>query len=446
MTTEADFAIINAAEENRKGVTPMDKYIYRNFVDILKKELIAALGCTEPIAIAFAAAKARQALDGMPTKVIVHCSGNIVKNVKSVTVPNSGGMTGIEIAAILGIVGGDADAQLEVLSGVTDAHRQQARDLLKQGFCTCKLQEGVDNLYVDVYVQNAEHSAQVTVMNRHTLITRIIRDGELLYKQDIVDQAKSGDNSLLSMDGILEFADCVEMDDIREIIGRQIEMNSAISREGLSEKYGAQIGNVLLKSFGSDVRVRAMAAAAAGSDARMSGCAMPVVINSGSGNQGMTVSLPVLEYAKELNCTQEKTYRALVISNLISVHIKKYIGDLSAFCGAVSAACGAGAAITYLHDGTPQQIANTVINTVANVGGILCDGAKASCAAKIASAVNAAILGHAMSMAGIVFHNDEGIVGQDVESTIRSIGHIGQVGMAKTDLEILKIMMKEVSF
>ena len=424
----------------------MDKLVYQKYVEILKKELIAALGCTEPIAIAYAAAKAREVLAEMPTRAIVRCSGNIVKNVKSVTVPNSGGMTGIEIAAILGIVGGDASAELEVLSGVTDDHRRQARELMDQGFCICKLEENVDNLYVDVYVQNAEHSAQVTVMNRHTLIARIVRDGETIYMQDIIDQSKGGDKMMLSMKGILEFAACVDIEDIREPIERQIRMNSAISREGLSEKYGAQIGNVLLKSFGNDVRVRAMAAAAAGSDARMSGCAMPVVINSGSGNQGMTVSLPVLEYAKELGSSEEQLYRALVISNLISVHIKKYIGDLSAFCGAVSAACGAGAAITYLYGGTAQQISNTVINTVANVGGIICDGAKASCAAKIASAVNAAILGHTMSMEGIVFHDDEGIVQEDVEQTIKSIGHIGNVGMAKTDLEILKIMLKEVTF
>ena len=424
----------------------MDAKVYQSYVDVLNRELIAAMGCTEPIAIAYAAAKAREVLGELPDRAVVHCSGNIIKNVKSVTVPNSGGMAGIEIAAILGIVGGDASAQLEVLAGVTDEDRQKAKELLERGFCVCKLQENVDNLYVDVYVETEEHSAQVTVMNRHTLIARIAKDGKEIHRQDVINRVQGVSNDFLSMAGIYEFASTADFEDIRGPIERQIRLNTAISKEGMSEKYGAQIGNVLMKSFGTDVRVRAMAVAAAGSDARMSGCAMPVVINSGSGNQGMTVSLPVLEYAKELGCSHEKTCRALVVSNLISIHIKKYIGDLSAFCGAVSAACGAGAAITYLYGGTLQQISNTVINTVANVGGILCDGAKASCAAKIASSVNAAILGHTMSMAGIVFHEDEGIVLDDVESTIRSIGHIGCVGMARTDTEILKIMMKEVSF
>ena len=424
----------------------MDAKVYQSYVDVLNRELIAAMGCTEPIAIAYAAAKAREVLGELPDRAVVHCSGNIIKNVKSVTVPNSGGMAGIEIAAILGIVGGDASAQLEVLAGVTDEDRQKAKELLDRGFCVCKLQENVDNLYVDVYVETEEHSAQVTVMNRHTLIARIAKDGKEIHRQDVINRIQGVSNDFLSMAGIYEFASTADFEDIRGPIERQIRLNTAISKEGMSEKYGAQIGNVLMKSFGTDVRVRAMAVAAAGSDARMSGCAMPVVINSGSGNQGMTVSLPVLEYAKELGCSHEKTCRALVVSNLISIHIKKYIGDLSAFCGAVSAACGAGAAITYLYGGTLQQISNTVINTVANVGGILCDGAKASCAAKIASSVNAAILGHTMSMAGIVFHEDEGIVLDDVESTIRSIGHIGCVGMARTDTEILKIMMKEVSF
>lgn len=423
----------------------MDQVIYENFVNILHSELLTALGCTEPIAIAYAAAKARAVLGEMPQRAVIHCSGNIIKNVKSVTVPNSGGMMGIEIAAILGIVGGREDAELEVLSNITDEHREMAKKLLKEKFCQCKLQEDVDNLYVDVYVESAQHSAQVTVINRHTFIARIIKDGQTLFSSSEFHSEKS-DKSMLSMERILQFARCVDIANVKDVISHQIELNSAISKEGLSEKYGAQIGNILLKAFGNDVKYRAMAAAAAGSDARMSGCALPVVINSGSGNQGMTVSLPVLEYGKYLGSSEEQIYRALVISNLVSIHIKKYIGDLSAFCGAVSAACGAGAAITYLHGGTDQQIGNTIINTIANVGGIICDGAKASCAAKIASSVNAAILGHIMSMNGIVFHSEEGIVGDDVEGTIQSIGHVGCVGMKKTDVEILKIMLKEVSF
>lgn len=422
----------------------MDDLIYRKYVNILHSELITALGCTEPIAIAYAAAKAREVLGEFPDHAVVRCSGNIVKNVKSVTVPNSGGMVGIEIAAILGIVGGNSEAKLEVLSGITDAHREKAQQLLKANFCRCKLQTGVDNLYVDVYVESANHSAQVIVMNRHTFITKVIKDDRVLFEQLPMNQEAARGDTSMTIAGILEFANAVAMADIEEVIGHQVELNTAISREGLTGNYGAKVGYLLRNSYMDDVKIRAIAAAAAGSDARMSGCALPVVINSGSGNQGMTVSLPVLEYARELKATREQTFRALAISNLVSIHIKKNIGDLSAFCGAVSAACGAGAAITYLVGGTQEQISNTIINTLANVGGIICDGAKASCAAKIASSVNAAILGHTMSMAGVVFHSDEGIVLSDVEQTIKSMGHIGRQGMADTDVEILKIMLKEV--
>ena len=424
----------------------MDTCMYQKYLNILKSELITALGCTEPIAIAYASAKAREVLGEFPDRAVVRCSGNIVKNVKSVTVPNSGGMVGIEIAAILGIVGGNSEAKLEVLSGITDEHRAKAKELLKADFCQCKLQTGVDNLYVDVTVESAAHSAQVIVMNRHTFITKVVKDGEVLFEHVPMNREVVREDTSLTMAGIVEFANTVKLEDIEEVIGHQVELNSAISQEGLTGNYGAKIGYLLRNSYADDVKIRAIAAASAGSDARMSGCALPVVINSGSGNQGMTVSLPVLEYAKELKVSKERTYRALVISNLVSIHIKKNIGDLSAFCGAVSAACGAGAAITYLYDGTLEQISNTVINTLANVGGIICDGAKASCAAKIASSVNAAILAHTMSMAGIVFQNEEGIVLDDVESTIKSMGYIGRKGMADTDVEILKVMLNEVKF
>lgn len=408
--------------------------------------MITALGCTEPIAIAYAAAKAREVLGEFPERALVRCSGNIVKNVKSVTVPNSGGMVGIEIAAILGIVGGDADARLEVLSGITDEHRARAKELLGSDFCKCQLATGVDNLYVDVTVSTSAHTAQVIVMNRHTFITKVVKDGEVIFEHVPLTRKSAGDDVGLTMKGILEFAETVDIQDIEDVIGHQVRLNTAISKEGLTGNYGAKIGYLLRASRPNDVAIRAISAASAGSDARMSGCALPVVINSGSGNQGMTVSLPVLEYAKELGASQERTYRALVISNLVSIHIKKNIGDLSAFCGAVSAACGAGAAITYLYGGTLEQISNTVINTLANVGGIICDGAKASCAAKIASSVNAAILAHTMSMAGIVFQREEGIVADDVESTIKSMGHIGSKGMADTDVEILRVMLNEIRF
>ena len=423
----------------------MEQVEYRNILAILEREMHVALGCTEPIAIAFAAAKAREVLGEMPECMEVYCSGNIVKNVKSVIVPNSGGMRGIEIAAILGVVAGRADKELEVLSDVVQADRVKAEVLLQKGFCKSRIKTGVDNLYVEVRVKAGTHSACVVVMYHHTMIWRIERGTEVLFQHAPV-QEKQEQGSLVSLQSILAFARCARPEDLESTIGREIAINTAISDEGLKNKYGAQIGRTIREVYGDDIKFRAIAAASAGSDARMSGCSLPVMINSGSGNQGMTVSLPVLEYAKELRSSKEELYRALALSNLISIHIKKNIGDLSAFCGAVSAACGTGAAITFLHGGTDEQICDTIVNTIANVGGIVCDGAKASCAAKIMSAVNAAILGHEMSMRGIRFYGGDGIVQEDIEDTIRSVGYVGRVGMEQTDLVILKIMLGEISF
>ncbi|MDO4329894.1 MAG: L-serine ammonia-lyase, iron-sulfur-dependent, subunit alpha [Lachnospiraceae bacterium] len=424
---------------------PLDANIYDNYVMILKNELVPALGCTEPIAIAYAAAKAREVLGVMPESMEMCCSGNIIKNVKGVTVPNSGGLKGIDVAATLGVVGGDAAKELEVLEGVTEAHIEETKKLVKQGFCQCTLQEGVENLYIVAKVFAGEHSAEVTIINRHTLITKIVKDDAVIYEHQISESAsEKGDKSLLNVKDILTFADTVALEDIEAVIRDQIEKNTAISQEGVIHPYGAQIGRTLLDVFGNDVRTRARAKAAAGSDARMGGCSMPVVINSGSGNQGMTVSLPVIEYAKEYEATKEQLYRALVVGNLISIHQKKYIGSLSAYCGAVSAACGAGAAITYLRGGTYEEVGLTIINTIGNVGGIVCDGAKSSCAAKIASAVDAAILAHYMAMKHVSFQPGEGIVQEDLEGTIKSMGYIGRVGMKMTDTEILNIMIDRV--
>ena len=412
---------------------------------ILKDELVPALGCTEPIAIAYAAAKAREVLGQMPESIEMCCSGNIIKNVKGVTVPNSNGLRGIDVAATLGVVGGDASRELEVLESVTSEDVEKTKELVKQGFCRCTLQEGVENLYIVAKVYGKGHSAEVTIINRHTLITKIVKDGEIIYEHKISDSAaEKGDKSLLNVRDILTFADTVAMEEIEEVIGNQIEKNTAISQEGVIHPYGAQIGRTLLDVFGNDVRTRARAKAAAGSDARMGGCALPVVINSGSGNQGMTVSLPVIEYAKEYDATKEQLYRALVVANLISIHQKKYIGSLSAYCGAVSAACGAGAAITYLRGGTYEEVGLTIINTIGNVGGIVCDGAKSSCAAKIASAVDAAILAHYMAMKHMSFQPGEGIIQEDLEDTIKGMGYIGRVGMKLTDTEILNIMIDRV--
>ncbi len=427
------------------GKQQLDKHVYDNFVMILKDELVPALGCTEPIAIAYAAAKAREVLGQMPESIEMCCSGNIIKNVKGVTVPNSNGLRGIDVAATLGVVGGDASRELEVLESVTSEDVEKTKELVKQGFCRCTLQEGVENLYIVAKVYGKGHSAEVTIINRHTLITKIVKDGEIIYEHKISDSAaEKGDKSLLNVRDILTFADTVAMEEIEEVIGNQIEKNTAISQEGVIHPYGAQIGRTLLDVFGNDVRTRARAKAAAGSDARMGGCALPVVINSGSGNQGMTVSLPVIEYAKEYDATKEQLYRALVVANLISIHQKKYIGSLSAYCGAVSAACGAGAAITYLRGGTYEEVGLTIINTIGNVGGIVCDGAKSSCAAKIASAVDAAILAHYMAMKHMSFQPGEGIIQEDLEDTIKGMGYIGRVGMKLTDTEILNIMIDRV--
>ena len=416
------------------------------FLQTLERELIPALGCTEPIAIAYAAAKARQVLGEMPRGIRLRCSGNIIKNVRGVAVPNAGGLRGVEAAAILGVVGGDADRELEVLQAVTPRHLELTRQLLEEHFCTCSLQENVANLYIVAEVFSEGHTASVTIINRHTLITRIEKDGRELFRQDPVTQ-KSDDTdwSGWSVAAIVEFAETVDISRVRALLDGQIDLNGTISNAGLRRPFGAQIGRTLLDVCEDTVWTRAKARAAAGSDARMGGCSLPVVINSGSGNQGITVSLPVMEYAAELKVPREKLYRALIISNLISIFQKHYIGSLSAFCGAVTAAAGCGAAITWLHGGTLENICDTIANTVANVGGMVCDGAKASCAAKIASAVDAAIMAHHLSMRGLHFQPGEGIIQDDPQKTIRSLGYIGRVGMKSTDVEILKVMLGQVN-
>ena len=421
----------------------MEKSLYDNYVNILKHELIPALGCTEPIAIAYASAKARQVLGEMPDRIEMNLSGNIIKNVKGVTVPNSGGLKGMEVAAVLGVVGGNADAALEVLESVKPEDIELTKKLVAQGICTCELAEGVANLYVEAKVYKDGHSAEVTILDHHTNIVKVVKDGEVLVDRKSEDEnADAGiDKSKLTLRDIIDFANEVKIEDVKEVLGRQLTMNKAISQEGLDNPWGAQVGKTLLASRGNDVVTRACARAAAGSDARMSGCSLPVVINSGSGNQGITVSMPVYTYAEEWNISEDKLYRALCISNLVSVHIKYFIGSLSAFCGAVSAACGSGAAIAYMYGASYDQIGQTIINTLGNVGGIVCDGAKSSCAAKISSAVNAVLLGFQMAIEGKGFQNGEGIVLEDVEQTIKSMGHVGRVGMAGTDIDILNIMI-----
>lgn len=422
----------------------MDEKLYESYLAILKQELVPALGCTEPIALAYGAATAREVFGGLPEHMDIFCSGNIIKNVKSVTVPNSGGMRGIEAATVLGAVGGCAEKKLEVLEGVTALHREKARELLARDFCTCHLEEGVENLYIRVEMRGGGHLVKVVLCEKHTRIDHVEKDGEVLSSasEEETPGKKADIRRLLNVRDILTFADEVRMEDIEEVIGRQVEMNTAISDEGLKNPYGAQVGRTLLAVYGDDVKVRAKARAAAGSDARMNGCSLPVIINSGSGNQGITCSLPVIEFAREWKASKEKMYRALTVSNLVAIHQKKYIGSLSAYCGAVSAACGAGAAITWLYGGDYEAVSRTITNTIANMGGVVCDGAKSSCAAKIASSVDAAIMAFLLENADHCFRPGEGLVREDVEDTIRSMGYVGRVGMKETDVTILNLMLE----
>jgi len=415
---------------------------YQTYVQILKEELVPAMGCTEPIALAYCAAKAKEVLGVLPERCVVEASGSIVKNVKSVIVPNTGGLKGIEAAAAAGVVAGDAGRVLEVIAGVTQEQKIQIKEYMEKTPIQVKPLETDELLDMIVTLYRDGSYAKVRIANYHTNIVLIEKDGEKLYEMGVMatEEAQMADRSLLNVKDIDDFARTVELEDVKELIGRQIEYNSAISKEGLEHDWGANIGSVLLKAYGDDIRVRARAVAAAGSDARMSGCEMPVIINSGSGNQGMTASLPVIEYAKELKVSEEELYRALVLSNLVTIHQKTGIGRLSAYCGAVSAGCGAGCGIAYLLGGDYATIAHTLVNALAIVSGIICDGAKPSCAGKIAAAVDAGILGYQMYINGQQFRGGDGIISKGVENTIRNVGRLGKEGMKETDKEIIQIM------
>lgn len=417
--------------------------MYQEFVERLNKELVPAMGCTEPIAIAYAGAVARRELGAMAERITVRCSGNIIKNVKSVVVPTTGDMKGIETSAILGALAGDAESRLEVLSGVKPADIEKTKELLSRGICRVELAEGVENLYIEFNAWAGPDQVTVIIADTHTNIVKIERNGIITYevKTEAEEIKKAMDENQFTVRRIYEFANTVKIEDVKEVLDRQIEMNMRISTEGMEHLYGANVGKSLVKHYGDDIKILAKAYAAAGSDARMSGCEMPVIINSGSGNQGITVSVPVIVYAKHLDVSDEKLYRALTLSNLLSIHLKMGIGKLSAYCGAVSAACGCGAAISYLYGAPFEIIANTITNILANVSGIVCDGAKPSCAAKIASSVDAAILGHSMAMDGMTFGDGDGLVKKDIEETIQSIWRLGKEGMKDTDVEILNIMI-----
>lgn len=421
---------------------------YDAYCTILREELVPAMGCTEPIAVAFAAATARETLGIHPESAEIRCSANIVKNVKSVTVPNTGGMRGITAAATAGIVGGNAGAKLEVLESVTEEDLVEVKRLLSAGFCKATLAEGHEGLYIEAIVRAGDQSVEVVIEDNHTGIRRIRKNGLTIFEGGAkkesgkVSGARPG-YDLLNVKDIVEFADTVDLSELSGLIELQISLNETISDEGLKNDYGVSVGKTIVAREGGNVRSRARARAAAGSDARMGGSALPVVINSGSGNQGLTVSLPVIEYARELKVDHEKLLRALILSNLVALEQKEYIGKLSAYCGAVSAAVGSGAGITYLCGGGYDKVAMTITNAIATAGGMLCDGAKSSCAAKISTALEAAITAHEMSMQGKSFSSGEGLVGVDVEKTIRNIGNVGKIGMHATDIEIMRIMLEE---
>ena len=415
--------------------------LYGQFLSILKEELAPALGCTEPIAIAYAAAVAAEKAGRPPRSLHVECSGNIIKNVKSVIVPNSDGMRGIAAAALLGALGGDPAKKLEVLETVRPEHIAQARQMETDGVCTVSLAEGRMGLYIRLTLESGAHAATVTLCGSHTNITELIVDGEPLVRKDFAGQEET-DRSGLSLSAILDFAQTAALDDLTPILEPQWRYNLAISQEGLTGEYGAQVGKTLLAcSCPDDLFARLRAAAAAGSDARMNGCTMPVVINSGSGNQGITVSVPVILYGLSKGLPQETIYRALALSNLTAIYQKAGIGRLSAYCGAVSAAVGAAAGITWLSGGGLREIGMTVVNGLANVSGIVCDGAKASCAAKIAAALEGSLLGHRLAMAGRCFAPGDGIVQPTADETVVTVGRLGREGMRETDIEILNIML-----
>lgn len=419
----------------------MNQKTYDSYVKILKTELVPALGCTEPIALAYASAKAVDLLGDFPERMEALCSGNIIKNVKGVKVPCSGGLKGVEAAVILGACGGDSSRELEVLESVQEEDRARTNALLREGFCTCLLKEGVPNLFIEIHAFRGTDSSVVRIEQKHTNITYMEQNGRVLFEKESSRQEQQADKSLLNLGDIIAFAREVNLSDVRDCLERQIQYNMAISEEGLAHQWGAGVGRMVLEEFGQDVRWRAIARAAAGSDARMSGCSLPVIIISGSGNQGMTCSLPVIEYARSTGKSQEELLRALCVSNLTAQDQKRYIGPLSAYCGAVCAAAGAGAGITYLCGGTAEQIENTVVNTIVNAGGITCDGAKPSCAAKIFSSLQAAFLGHSLAMKGFRFEAGEGLAMDTAEETVKAIGYMGREGMRQTDIEILNLMI-----
>lgn len=423
----------------------MQKDLLDHYLHILKEELIVAMGCTEPIALAYAGAVARQHLGALPDKAIADCSGNMLKNVRCVIIPNSAGMVGIEAAVLLGAVGGRAEAEMEVLKQVTDEHRALVKQMCEQRLCTVQYLETPIPLHVAVTLFHGDDWVKVEIRQTHLNVVNIVKNGEaILHKEEDAPVSNEiYDRSVLNIKDIIDFANTVPLDDILPILEPQVRYNMDIAYEGMAGHFGVGIGRVFRECYSDNIISRMKAYTSAASEARMGGCDKPVVINSGSGNQGIASSVPVVVFAREKNIPSERLYRALALSNLLTIYQKEPIGRLSAFCGAVSAACSSGAALTYLSGGTEQNIVDTIENTLANIPGIFCDGAKVSCAAKIATCLDAAYMSHCMAMRGEVYGAYTGILRGTVGDTISSVGHIGRVAMSETDKEIINLMVKK---
>ena len=423
---------------------PLPSAMEDAYVRILREELVPAMGCTEPIAVAYAAARCRQALGALPQRCLLSVSGNLIKNVKSVIVPNTGGLKGLEASVAAGAVAGDADAVLEVVSRITPDRYPDIADYLARHEIRVELADTDETFYLELTMWTGEHSARVIISGYHTNIVLLEKDGRPLFRSGDAGAQEGGltDRSILSVADILTFADTVPLSRVADVLERQVAYNTAIADEGLSGQWGAQVGRTLMTQYdSSDLVLRAKAYAAAGSDARMSGCSLPVVIVSGSGNQGMTASLPVVVFARALNKGHEELLRALIVADLVTIHQKTGIGRLSAFCGAVSAGIGAAAGIAFLYGGRYEAVAHTVVNALAILSGMTCDGAKPSCAAKIAAAVDAGIFGLKLYLNGQQFYAGEGIVTKGVDKTIQNVGRMAREGMRETDREILRIMV-----
>jgi L-cysteine desulfidase len=423
----------------------VDELKYEKYLEILKEELIPALGCTEPIAIAFAAAKARSILDCFPSHIKIYCSGNIIKNVRSVVVPNTGGLKGIEASALAGIVGGDANNEMEVLTHLDKQHATKVAELMGTGICDVLSLSSEKSLHIIVEVSAGQDSVTIEIQDFHTNIVKIEKNGQKVYEKSNSFENYLGtltDRRILNVDEIFYFAENIEIEKVGDLIKQQMTNNMAIAKEGLKGLYGINIGKTLLSYGPPSIFSKIKAYTASASEARMSGSELPVITNSGSGNQGIASSIPVIIFAQEKGMDEEQLIRALVLANLLTIHQKTLIGRLSAFCGVVSASCSSGAAITYLSNGSLEQIKMTITNTLANVSGIVCDGAKPSCGIKIAASLDAAMMAHLLAMDNKAYLPGDGLIKSNIEDTISSVGRVARDGMKVTDEQILKIMLE----